>query len=139
MTADIPVPLNPCPFCGGAVEAPMAGDHTRAGALRAVIAAVEANAAMDHDALNASGADYDLVFEAFIEGTLDAVARLEAPLRGRWRWLKVLAGPDGVEVSLWGHGAGVEVSAPTEARARLLAVLSAVLHDEEKINAEASR
>jgi len=79
------------------------------------------------------------------DGSLDAVARLEAPLRERgWR-LPVLSPPERqnggnphwmVRMSApWipgGRPRKFAVNAPTEARTRLLAVLRALLHEAEQ-------
>jgi hypothetical protein len=73
-------------------------------------------------------------------GSLDAAARLEAPLQGRgWSWS--ISSPFGLNqwavavyedgCDHWHEPPRITVSAATEPRARLLAALRALLHEAE--------
>lgn len=120
---------------------------TRADALRALISDVEATETLHDRFLWPASPTHE--FDARLywagdvrrsaEGSLDAVARLEAPLRERGWWLRVLHTVGGVDAfqKLFGvyDTQTVMARAPTEPRARLLAVLKAMLHEAEAANA----
>jgi hypothetical protein len=78
-----------------------------------------------------------LFWESVTQDSLNAVRRLEAPLRERGWWLPLVVPPGNgrewsVSAALNPPGAVTEGNeAPTEARARLLAALKAMLHEEE--------
>jgi hypothetical protein len=117
---------------------------TRAEALRALIERVEAGDFIPHG-LGRSILDTHNIGLAF-RGSLDAVARLEAPLRERgWRFILSHRGQEDDyrwKVNLYAvSGAktrGVpdlveaQAEAPTEPRARLLAVLRALAWEAEQ-------
>lgn len=118
----------------------MASDPTRAEALRSLIERVEWHAEegpvepgrLIADAVGrASIADVDA---AVWMGSLDAVARLEAPLRERGWDRHVYDQYGGFRAVMWrrdDEGTASPIgTAPTEARARLLAVLKAMLFEE---------
>ena len=109
---------------------------TRADALRELIERVEAGktALSLKDTIHVAqtiGAS-EWIVPAF-DGSLDAVARLEAPLRGRGWLVYCHERVDRWKSCLWQPEPHAEAAAtaPTEARARLLAVLKAMLHEEE--------
>lgn len=117
-------------------------DMTRAEALRAVIAHAEgAEDAPTSETIRAAFGRRDaphLYWNVMNNGDLNAVARFEEPIRQRgWVGPFITPAPDlvGVQVE-WGRVASVDLegpnaAAPTETRARLLAVLSVLLHEEE--------
>lgn len=111
---------------------------TRAEALAACIALVEAGqpevewpASLD----TPLGRDaVDRFYDAFVYGHLDEVADLEAPLRDRgWRGPWTYPCVENGSGAAWDRGGSMEEpvigEAPSEARARLLAVLRALLSE----------
>lgn len=110
---------------------------TRADALRALIERVKAGELAELPLLRAAGVDMADADAARL-GDLNAVARLEAPLKERG-WVGPFIAPDldgeGIHVE-WAapdepDGDGPEALATTEALARLLAVLRALLWEAE--------
>lgn len=117
---------------------------TRADALRALIERVEAGETntltLDRLIIRAGGeAEWDV--RCALGGSLNAVARLEAPLRERG-WIGPFIAPPVHEGSRWHvewvapgrwetDGGGPDAFAPDEAPARLLAVLRVLLWEAE--------
>lgn len=110
---------------------------SRADALKALVARLEAESPVSLLLANRAKLA-DAAFWAAYEGSLDAVASLEAPLRARgWTWDRHDNGAGaGFTVLGWSPRDTaffdpVSAEAPTEPRARLLAVLRALLHEQE--------
>lgn len=107
---------------------------TRADALAELIDRVDASATLPVDVFEAAGVDPRALGDCYLRGSLDAVARLEAPLRER-DWTGPLIHPPEDEDPCWEaswvseHNQDIEARAYSEARARLLAVLRALLHE----------
>ncbi len=109
---------------------------TRADALRELVERMDEDGPINHAGwfrtVDAGALPYPDFADAYC-GSLDAVARLEAPLRERgWTGPSITAPPTTYAYWLMPKGQGSTCgSAPSEPRARLLAVLNALLHEED--------